>query len=139
MGEHGEPKVGEDVAEADFERFRDAMDLDFDPNGMSDEEESDFVDAKRRMIRAMMRGTLVVNDEGEPVFTPTKGDRSPITFHEPQGGHYMSMAPKEGKESQKRGFQLISQMTGEPVKRFGTMYERDLKVVSAITALFLGG
>ena len=65
-----EKKVATEVAEQEFVRFIEAMDLDVDPKDWSDDDKKSYEDTKRKIIRAMERGDLVINDDGVPQFTP---------------------------------------------------------------------
>ena len=79
-------KIAKEVAEQDFNRFVEAMALEVDPTNMDEDDHKGFTQQKDRIIRAIMSGSLVVNDNGEPVFTPQRtNDADAITFHEPTG------------------------------------------------------
>ena len=65
-------KIAADVAESEFGRFIDSMDLDLNTDGMDDDEKKDLSLQKGRVISAIMNGSLVVNDDGDPVFTPQR-------------------------------------------------------------------
>jgi len=122
-------KVAADVAEAEFERFLATMDLDAEHVWDTQEDEC------RVILRAMEAGTLVLNDDGEPVFTPSEGDA--ITFAEPRGRHRSQMSKQS--DAIKKSFALIAGITQQPPKRFEDMRQRDLKVVEAVVMLFLVG
>lgn len=131
--------VAAEVAEAEFQRFVESMDLDVERSGMDADDRSNFDAHKRVFLRAVQRGALVVNEEGEPVYTPTAGDdREPITFHEPRGGDLMSLDQKKAGHDVAKGYGLMAAITGNSAKRFSTMRSRDIKVCSAVLALFLG-
>jgi len=132
-----ESKVAAEVAEAEFERFVEAMDLDVDPAGMDDDDKRSFESARRRLLKAMMAGQLVVNEQGEPVYSPGFGD--PITFHEPTGATYMAMDQKREGHNFGKTVATLAEMTRLPATRFSKMANRDFKVCSAILGLFLGG
>lgn len=131
-------KVAPEVCETYFEQFVEAMDLDVDPVGMDDEDKTSFVNAKRVMIAAMMDGSLVINDDGEPVYTPKKGHTDPITFHEPTGASYMAMDSKKKGHDVGKVYATMADITRCPATRFAKMANRDVKVCQAIIALFLG-
>lgn len=130
--------VANEVAEAEFERFLEVMDLDFDAKGMDDEDRKGFLDSKQKFIRAIRRGSLVVNDRGEPVFTPVKDQsQRPITFHEPDGACMMARDQKKASHDVAKMYATLAAMTHEDAKRFARMPSRDLKVCEAILLLFL--
>ena len=134
-------KVATEVCESDFQRFCDTMDIDVDPKGQDDDDKQSLQDCKRKMMQAMERGFLVINEDGEPVYTPVGGDkdfRSAITFHEPKGEAWTARdGVKEGHDTKKL-YASMASMTGLNVARFNRMAARDLKVCVAVALLFLG-
>ena len=128
--------VARDVAEHEFERFAEAMDLDFDPAGWDDDDLSSFDKAKKTLVGAIVAGRLVVDEEGQPVFSPIGGGT--ITFHEPNGAALMAMDQKKKGHDIGKLFATMAAMTKQSIKRFANMPNRDLKVCTAITTLFFG-
>ncbi len=129
--------VAKEVAEKEFERFIEAMDLDVDPSGMDETDRQAFTNARARFVRAVSDGSLVVNDNGEPVYTPKVGERAPITFREPKGSSWMAMDAKKRDHSVTKMYAAMADCTGENVQRFSQMANRDTKVCESIIALFL--
>jgi len=133
------PMVAPEVAEAEFERFVEVMDLDVDSTDMDAEDRKSLDDSKRRFIRAVVCGSLVVNESGEPVFTPTVGDRAEITFYEPDGTALMAMdRAKKGHDVEKTNL-VLAALTKQLPKRFAAMKNRDLKLCQAILCFYMGG
>jgi hypothetical protein len=133
--------VSLDVAIDEFERFCGAMDLDFDLTKMTAEEDrKSFEQTRDRVVRSIERGHLIINENGEPVFTPQLGDgdaRSPITFHEPTGATVLAIdKAKKGQDAQKT-FLMLADFTGQPVVRYAKMANRDFRVCQALMTLFL--
>ena len=62
------------------------------------------------MVRAIVDGHLVINDKGEPVFTPTVGNGESITFHEPTGASLQAMRGKKDQDVDKL-FGAMADMT----------------------------
>jgi hypothetical protein len=127
-------------AQLEFERFLAAMDLDHksDPAGLDAEDMKSFQDTKRTVLRALRRGTLVINEQGEPVFTPNMGnDRTPIRFYEPDGAALLAMDMAKKNHEVHKGFRVLAAMTKQPEKRFALMKNRDVSVCTAIEVLFL--
>src|SRR5690606_5046195 len=131
MTEH---KVPRDVAEEEFNRFLEAMDL--EPIFVDDDDKKGFEDARQRIVRAMMRGQLVINDKGEPVFTPGDG-KGDITFHEPTGNTFMATDQKRKNHDVAKSFAAMAECTKTSIARFATMSNRDMKVCQSIILLFL--
>lgn len=130
-------KVAKDVAELEFDRFIDSMDLDVNTDGMDDDEKKDLSLHKGRVVRAIMVGSLVINEEGEPVFTPQRQDRDPLTFHEPGGDTLMAMDRKKASQEIGKMFVAMASITKTHSKGFSDMKMADLKICLAITTLFL--
>lgn len=132
-------KIAKEVAEQEFERFADAMDLDVDTSTMDDDDRKGFEQQKGRIVSAICSGSLVINDNGEPVFTPQRSkDAGPITFQEPDGAALMAMDRKKKSEDIGKLYATMGAMTGTNAKTFSGMKMADLKVCMAITTLFLG-
>lgn len=133
-----EPKVSKEMAEQDFDRFLEAMDIEADPADMDEEDKSGFDQQKSRVVSAIMSGSVIIDDDGQPVFTPKRSDGEPITFYEPTGASLMAMDRKKKAEDIGKLYATMSDMTKQPAKRFANMKYGDLKVCIAITTLFLG-
>lgn len=127
-----------DVAQQEFDRFAESMDLDFDERGMDDEDAKGFRESRRLFLRAVEKNRLVVNDDGEPVYTPVVGNRDPITFHEPQGCSFMASDLKKKGHDVGKMHVIVADFTQQPAERFAKMKQRDYKVVLAIALLILG-
>lgn len=89
--------VAKEVAEAEFDRMCAARRLDVDESDMDADDLEKFTDIKKNLVKAMMRGELVVNEAGDPVFTPPVPGAKPLTFHKPTGATFMAMDSKDGK------------------------------------------
>jgi hypothetical protein len=131
------PKVAADVAEAEFARFVESMDLDVDTSRMNDEDRQSFEQQKTRIVRAMMDGRVVINERGEPVFYPTSGKPSELVFHEPEGAALMAMDNRKKGHDVSKMFAVMAEQTKVPSAVFASMPMRDLKIVQAIATLFL--
>lgn len=133
--------VAPEVALEEFRRFCDLMDLEFDLTKMDADDKKSFEQTRDRVLRAIERGLLVINDKGEPVLTPQSGDgddRRPITFHEPTGASVLAIdKAKKGQDAAKT-FLMLADFTGEPVARYAKMANRDFRVCQALMTLFLG-
>jgi hypothetical protein len=130
--------VVEEVAEQEFIRFVDAMDIDVDPEGMDEEDRKGFVQQKTKIVSAIKSGALVINDNGEPVYTPVRtNDATPITFFEPTGASLMAMDRKKKTEDIGKFYAAMGDITKTSAGVFSKMRMSDLKICMAITTLFL--
>lgn len=128
-----------EVAEQEFNRFIETMDLDVDPGDMTEQDLENFNAHKVVCIRALCKGSLVINDDGEPVYTPQRsGDIDALTFREPSGAAYMSMDRKKRNADVAKMYGVMAEIAGVPHKTFSNMKQGDLKVCTAVTTLFLG-
>lgn len=137
-----EPSVSEDVALSEFNRFCETMDLDVAEARMDAGDLKSFKEARHILVRAIMAGSLVVDDKGQPVYTPKTAhpalDGGTITFYEPTGASFMSMDTKKREEEVAKTFGIMASMTHLPEHVFSKMPQRDLKVCRTIVMLFLG-
>jgi hypothetical protein len=133
-----ENKVAAEVAESDFARWLEAMDLAHkaDESEMNADDLASFKKVKGAMLRAMMRGTLVVTDGGDLEFTPQMGDKSPILFPEPKGSAWLACDRYGDKENVHKTYGVLAAMSGQLPKRFSEMSNRDQDVVTAIFKIF---
>ena len=132
-------KIAKEVAEQDFNRFIEANDLLVEHDGMEKEDRESFGEQKARIVRAIAKGHLVINEDGEPVYTPQRSeDSKPLTFHEPTGASLMAMDRKKKNEDVGKLYATMGDMTRTDAKTFSSMKMADLKVCMAVTVLFLG-
>jgi hypothetical protein len=134
-----EQTMADEVIEAELDRFFDKMDIATDRHDLKGDDLESFVDKKKTLVAAMRAGRLVIDDQGQPVYTPKVGITEPITFHEPTGASYMAMDQGKEREQVKKMFNVMADMTGQPANRFANMKNRDLKVCMAVAVLFLAG
>lgn len=133
-----EQKVSEEVAELEFQRFVEEMDLDVNESEMDENDLKDFLNEKKKIIRAIQRGSLVVTEEGLPVFTPTRNvDATPITFYEPTGASLLAMDKRKKNEDFSKFYTVLADITKTNAGVFAELKMSDLKVCIAIGTLFL--
>lgn len=136
-----EQKIAAEVAEAEFDRWAEAMDLKrkLEHPQMNAESKEGLAVQKRVLLDAMMCGNLVVDDAGQFVFTPQLGNQAPITFFEPDGACLMSVdqIAKQGHREVAKGFAILGAMTKQGSARFAGMKVRDYSVCEAVQVLFL--
>jgi hypothetical protein len=134
-----EPVVAREAAEEEFDRWVEAMGLapKLDPVSLDDEDKKALASQKNLILHAIMDGRLVVNGEGEFVYTPAIGVREPLTFHEPTGGSLMASDHVATGKPVTKQFRALADITKTTTERFRLMKNRDLEVCNAIIALFL--
>lgn len=127
--------VSEDVARSEFNRFVESMGLEFSTESMTEEERSSHEVLVHSVLRALMNGSLIIDEKGRPVFSPVTGG-DPLTFHEPLGSALIAADQRKREQTTERTFLTIGEMTKQPPSRFAKMAIRDLKVCMAISTLF---
>lgn len=129
-----ESKIALEVAEAEFERMCDSRRIDTNVAEMDDDDASSFEAIRKRVLRAIQRGELVVSENGDPVYTPPGG--KPITFYKPTGATFMAM---DGKNDgpMARTVSAMHEMTRTGRGEFSKLEAPDFQLCTALATLFL--
>ena len=127
-----------EAAQADFDRFVEANAIDDELEDMDTEDRAAFKKQRKRMLTALGDGSLVINDEGEAVYTPkNSADGAPIHFRERTGASLMA-SDRHGKgKDVAKTYAIMADMTQETPKRFALLKGVDIKVCEAIYALLM--
>jgi len=135
-----EHKVDEATALAEFERFMKMLDKNIDEKGMDDEDRKGLRECRRLFVRAMQRGSLVLNTKGMPTYTPVFDENSqePCVFSMPTGDTLLVTDQKKTGHDVAKTHAVLAQMTHRPPNDYKRMDYRDLEYVTAIMSLFLG-
>jgi hypothetical protein len=133
----GQEVISDEVAEEEFLRFVTTMRLDVNPKGWDDADLKSFKDCKNKIVAAMQAGDLVIDEKGQPIYTPVYGDKKPITFYRPTGATLMATDAKKKEHEAAKTFAALADMTRETVALFSKMDLLDLKVCQSILLLFL--
>lgn len=80
---NAEEKMSAEVAEAEFQRWAAAMRLDLDQTGLSADDIQSLEQNKRRLVKALRSGSLVIDDSGQAVYSPGTAGMKPLTFVKP--------------------------------------------------------
>ena len=132
--------IAKEVAEQDFDRFVEEMDLDLDTSEMDAEDLTAFNKQKSRVIRAIERGHLIINDKGEAEYTPFK-DRSKhkdaIVFHERTGASLMAMDGKKKNHDVAKTYAVMADMCKVHQNVFAGLVGSDVKTCEALFALLM--
>lgn len=132
--------IDKEFASNEFDRWTDAMDLDLDPNDMDQDDKDGFMKQKRRIIKAMISGSLVINTVGEAVYTPTNPKtkhKDAITFHERTGASLMAMDGKKKGHDVTKMYAVLSNMCGVHQAVFAGMVGVDVKTCEALFSLLM--
>lgn len=132
--------IAQDAAEAEFDRFSESMDLDLDISEMDAEDSTAFKKQKKRIIKSIMNGSLIVNDNGEAVFTPSNTrskHKEPFTFRERTGASLMAMDTKKNNHNVAKTYAVMADMCEVSPKVFSGLAGSDIKICEAIFALLM--
>jgi hypothetical protein len=133
-------KINLEVAEAEFDRFVECMGLLLDTSTMDVEDKTAFDKQKNRIIDAMISGHLVINDDGEAVYTPfrhTSGHKEPITFHERTGASVLAMDGKKKGHDMAKTYAIMAEMCKVHPATFSRLAGPDIKTCEAVYALLM--
>jgi len=132
--------VDKETAEAEFDRFVDSMDLDLDTANMDAEDLTAFNKQKSKLVKAVMLGSLVINENGEAVYTP-RNDRSKykeaLTFHERTGASLMAMDGTKKNHDVTKTYKVLGDMCKVHPNVFAGLVGIDVKICEAIFALLM--
>lgn len=134
------PRIAPEVAEAEFQRFAEAMDLDVDVSKLDAEDLTAFNKSKDRILRAMSTGALMINENGEAVFTPQRPSskhKESITFHERTGASLMAMDGKKKGHDVSKTYAVMGDMCRVHPNVFAGLAGPDIKVCEALFALLM--
>jgi hypothetical protein len=133
-------KIDKETAEAEFTAFCGANDIDYDEDGMTNEDKADFEPIKRRFVTACMRGRVTV-DGGKIIYTPSnftvKEFRDPVEIKRPDGHAFIAMDGYKEEQSIHKLHGFMSAMTGQETKYFSKIDGSDWLFFRDVASLFL--
>lgn len=131
--------VALEVAQDEFDRMLESFDIDIED--LDKEDSESFQTLKNLAIKGICKGSVTVAENGCPTVSlkyPV-GEISSVTFRHPTGATLVAVGDKKAKNSTTQGYKLLEDFTGVPSAAFGKMrLNPDLKVIQALSALFLG-
>lgn len=133
-------KIGLEVAESEFDRWVEAMDLDLDQATMDTADLASFSKQRRRLIRAMMKGALVIREDGLAVYTPyNKNSKSnePLIFNERTGASLMAMDSRKSGHDAARTYAILGDLCKVHPSIFANLAGEDIKVCEALFAFLM--
>jgi len=132
--------IAREVAELEFDRFIDAMDILIDTTKLDAEDLTGYTKQKDRIVEAVCRGDLVFNEDGEAVYTPShkkSKHTDPITFHERTGASLMAMDGKKKGHDVAKTYAILGNMCAVHPNVFAGLVGRDVKLCEALFALLM--
>lgn len=135
-----EYKIAPEMAEQEFDRFIDAMDILIDVTKLDVEDATGYNKQRDRLLDAICRGDLVFNEEGEAVYTPShKNSKTSdaLTFHERTGASLMASDGKKKGHDVAKTYAVLGNMCKVHPNVFAGLAGRDVKVCEALFALLM--
>ena len=132
-----ETKINKEMAEAEFQRWCDAMDIETDAEFFEEEDDiSSFKKNKSKVVRSIMDGSTIINDEGLLVYTTRRKEKQKTyTFNEFYGSILISMEKIEGGNA--RMFTGCGEITQTSQGDFSSMKGSDLALSQAVFILLM--
>lgn len=135
-------QINEETANVEFARWCSLMDLDhkFEDSSMDEDDRRGADRTKRTIVRAIMAGSLSIDEDGVATFTPQSRktpDQTPIVFDEPTGADIRAMDSRKDREMIAKMHAVLGSWTKQNAKRYAQMAKRDLAVCEALFVAFL--
>lgn len=130
-----QPKIAEEVAQADFLRMCETFRVDLDESEMTDDEKADMAALRAAIVRDMMAGRIIVGADGRPTYNPAGG--KPLTFNTPTGATMMALETYPPGKQIANTMAAMTEMTESKAGDFAKMAARDLQSCSRLAKLFL--
>ncbi len=127
-------KVNLEVANAEFERWAESNELSIDTSTFDQDELKSFEAFRQKFIARMQKGQLVVEDDGDLLFTP-KGSTEQLRFNEPTG--MLLSARMKNDDDTQAARRMLAQWTGAKPATFAEMPLRDFTFCSEILGFFV--
>lgn len=132
-----EVKVAREVAETEFHRMCDARRIDTDTSVMTGEEREEWDTLREGIIKDIVRGALVIAEDGTPTFTPSNGAGKIFAFHPPTGATLLALETYAGGKNIANLMAAMAEMTHVDRSEFGKLPMRDVTSCIRLAKLFL--
>jgi hypothetical protein len=130
-----EPKVAEQVAAQEFNRMCEANRIDTDESGLDEGERKEWREMRDPIVKDIMRGALVIDTEGRPVYTTD--DRKVLTFARATAATFMALETYGKGKDVSNMMAAVADLTGTGKGELSKLIARDFHGVTRIARLFL--
>jgi len=140
MNTNIENVVDNDTALSEFDRWTESMDLDLDTADMDAEDLTAFNKQKKKIVRAIEKGSLVINENGEAEYTPVNVKskyKESIIFHERTGASLMATDGKKKNYDAAKTYAMMADMTKLHPGTFAGLVGIDVKICEALFAFLM--
>lgn len=135
-------KIAVDVCEKQFEALCLKRRIETDVKHMGKIEAVLFESRKRTVLRAMARGELVINNDGNPQFTPPTEPGAtplpPIIFYKPTGATLMAQDGFPQNHDVARAAAVATELTKSAPGALSKLESVDFELVCEISNFLLG-
>jgi len=131
--------VAPEVAEDEFSRMCEALDLDLDDLDKEDDERFQLL--RKTVLKAIVQGRITVDQDGLATvhLKYPVGDVDSLRFKIPTGETLIALGDQKAKNQTTQSWKVLGDLTEKPSTLFGKMRQSpDLKTCQALGALFLG-
>jgi len=130
-----QPKIAEEVAQADFLRMCETFRVDLDESSMTKDEKADLASMRAELVKDIMAARIIVGTDGRPTYHPATG--KPLTFNTPTGATMMALETYPPAKQIANTMAAMTEMTESKAGDFAKMAARDLQRCSRLAKLFL--
>jgi hypothetical protein len=132
-------KIDKETAEQEFERFCETQRIDIDFEDFDDDDLKSFNQQKNRIIKALRRGQMVVDENGVAALTvESESGESIYSFAKPRGRMLLAMDRAKKGQDMKAMFDMMGDLCKVNPVMFSKMDAEDAKICMAVASLFLG-
>ena len=142
MADEKENAMSETLAENEFLRWAENADISVDTSDMNDEEKATFESLKRRIVKSIVKGQTIVNDDDNLEVTlsaknPAGYAGEKLTFEPPTAQAYIGIDNFKAHQTIHKMIAVMSAMTGKDIGFFSKIANNDFKIFMAIATFFL--
>lgn len=128
------PKIAREVAATEFARMCEAYRIEVDVE-RDDEETAEWDEISGAIIRDMMSGELVVDEQGLPTFTPPGGPA--FKFHKATGATYTALETYPSAKQMQNMIAAVAELTRTDKPTLSKLEAPDFQALLRLAKLFL--
>ena len=132
--------VNEKVAQSEFDRFVEYNDLDLEESDLDLEDATQLKKCKDKIIKAIRRGALVVDEKGIPTYTSyheASKPTDPLTFYPRTGSGLMAADGKKKNHEMASMYAVLGEICKVHPKVFAGLAGPDIKICESMFTLLM--
>ncbi len=136
-----ESKITKDLAEEEFIGWCESNDIECDEMEMAEDEKEVFISARRRFVKAIRAGRLVIDGQSceymisDIAATGVAGGK--IRIEPPNGNIWLALDGRKDVDRMHKMQQAMSALTGKDVGFFAKLPAKDWSFMMSAVSLFL--